>query len=69
MYRKEKNCVQDMAGRFEEREILDELGVDRGDNKNDVKDKEWETVDWIRVNQDGAQCLAFANTAINFRVP
>jgi len=35
-----------MAGKFLKGEVSDDLIVDREDNKSDIEDKEWETVDY-----------------------
>jgi hypothetical protein len=37
--------------------------------KMDLKEIEWEGVDWLYVAQDGDQWWALVNMAVNIRVP
>jgi hypothetical protein len=37
--------------------------------KTDLKEMEWEDVNWIRLTQDMAQWPALVNTVVHFRVP
>jgi hypothetical protein len=35
----------------------------------DLREIEWDGVDWIELAQDGDQWRALVNTVMNFRVP
>jgi hypothetical protein len=35
----------------------------------DLKETEWDDVDWIDMAQDGDQWMALVNTVLNLRVP
>jgi hypothetical protein len=37
--------------------------------KTDLREREWDGLDWIDLAQDTDKCRALVNTLINFRVP
>jgi hypothetical protein len=40
-----------------------------GNIKMDLREVEWDGVDWIDLAQDGHKWRALVNTVLNFRVP
>jgi hypothetical protein len=54
---------------LEGRNHAEDLGVDGDNIRIDLREVEWESVDWMHLAQDRDKLWAFLNMVINFRVP
>jgi hypothetical protein len=65
-----RNAFKILVGKSEERR---KLGRSRSRQKNnirlDLKEIDWESVDWMHLAQDRDQWRTLVKTVINFRVP
>jgi hypothetical protein len=59
-----------MMGKPEEKRPLGRPRCRWVDNiKMDLREVEWDEVDWMDMAQDGDQCRALVNTVLNLRLP
>jgi hypothetical protein len=65
-----KNAKNNPAGKSKVKRPLGRPNHEwEGNDKIDLREIRWKTVDWIHLPQDRGQWRALLNTVMNFRVP